>query len=184
MSDESKEPTAAEVALVQPPAKGKLVPVLVGVNTLMMAGVIAIVLTKSGHSEARPAAAKEEAAEAASSEEHGGGEGSEHAKGAVGPPLTVKLDDFVVRLRNPEADRFARVSFEIEVAGEPAKACLTAAMARVRDGFIGELSDRTVEEMRGTDGLGTMKTALTRKLGELVPNCKVTALYVTDFIVQ
>jgi len=29
-----------------------------------------------------------------------------------------------------------------------------------------------------------MKVALTKKLVELVPTCKVNALYVTDFIVQ
>lgn len=192
MSDKaeaSKEPTAAEVALVQPPARGKLLPVLVGVNTLMMVGVLAVVMMRSGHSEAQPAAKKHaeggESAEAGEAEDSAPAEEAEEKgvkKGLGGP--TVKLDDFVVRLRNPEADRFARVSFEVEVASERDKERLTASMARVRDGFIGELTDHTVEELRGTEGLTTIKTTLTHKLKELVPNCRVRGLYVTDFIVQ
>ncbi|MBL8956253.1 MAG: flagellar basal body-associated FliL family protein [Myxococcaceae bacterium] len=176
-------------ALVAPPAKSKIVPILVGVNTLMMAGVLAVVLMKSGHSEAQPAPKKAAAAEAgeghdAEAEEPAEEEGHDEKgkKPLAGP--TVKLDDFVVRLRNPEADRFARVSFEVEVGTERDKERLMASMARVRDGFIGELTDRTVEELRGTDGLTTIKTNLTHKLKELVPGCRVRGLYVTDFIVQ
>lgn len=190
-ADATKEPNPAELALVQPPAKGKLLPILVIFNTLMMAGVIAIVLLKSGHSEAKapaPAAKHGEEAEAEAggheeaAEPEEGGEKPEGGKKLGGP--TVKLDDFVVRLRNPEADRFARVSFEVEVGGEKDKERLMASMARIRDGFIGELTDRTVEELRGTEGLTTIKTSLTKKLKELVPNCRIRGLYVTDFIVQ
>lgn len=185
------------MALVQPPAKGKLLPVLVGVNTLMMAGVLALVVLKMGHGEAAPAPAKHAAAkgekaeggeaaaeaEEPAEEEHGGGEGKEGEAKKFGGP-TVKLDDFVVRLRNPEADRFARVSFEVEVGSDKDKERLMGAMARVRDGFIGELTDHTVEELRGTDGLNTMKATLTKKLKELVPQARIRGLYVTDFIVQ
>jgi flagellar FliL protein len=183
---DSKEPTAAEMALVQPPAKGKLIPIIVGLNTLMMIGMGAMVMLKSGHAEAeKPAVAakhgeaneEEAATEEPEEEEHKGAK-----KGGAGP--TVKLDDFVVRLRNPEADRFARVSFEVEVASEKDKERLMGSMARVRDGFIGELTDHTVEELRGTDGLKTIKSSLTQKLKELVPNCRIRGLYVTDFIVQ
>jgi len=190
MSDKaeaSREPTAAEVALVQPPAKSKVLPILVGVNTLMMAGVLAVVMMRSGHSEAQPAKKHAEAGETAEAEDASAAaeepeEKGEAKKALAGP--TVKLDDFVVRLRNPEADRFARVSFEVEVASDRDKERLMASMARVRDGFIGELTDRTVEELRGTEGLTTIKTTLTHKLKELVPNCRVRGLYVTDFIVQ
>ncbi len=185
---DAKEPSAAELALVQPPAKSKLLPILVGVNTLMMAGVLAVVLLKMGHSEAQAAPKKHaEAGEAAEAEEAPAPEEHEEKAEGEGKKFggpTVKLDDFVVRLRNPEADRFARVSFEVEVGSEKDKERLMGSMARVRDGFIGELTDRTVEELRGTEGLNTIKTTLTHKLKELVPACHVRGLYVTDFIVQ
>jgi flagellar protein FliL len=187
MSDiaaESKEPTPAEMALMQPPAKGKLLPVLVTVNTLMMIGVVAVVMMKTGHHEGAPAAKKADAAEGEEAESAAEEDEPKGGPKKIGPGPTVKLDDFVVRLRNPEADRFARVSFEIEVAGEKDKERLVASMARVRDGFIGELTDHTVEELRGTEGLSIIKTQLTHKLKELVPSCRVRGLYVTDFIVQ
>ncbi len=154
---ESKDPSAAELALVQPPAKSKLVPILVAVNTAVMLGVVAFVLIKGAHpAEAAPTAKKkapaaegEEPAEEEAEAEGGGEHGA--AKKFGGP--TVKLEDFVVRLRNPEADRFARVSFEVEVASDRDKERLVGSMARVRDAFIGELTERTVEELRGTEGL-------------------------------
>lgn len=194
-ADKSKEPSAAELALVQPPAKGKLIPIMVGLNTLLVLGVGAMMFLRHPAAPApAPAAKKAEAAEGhgeAAAEEHGGGEEEaapaedEHGgKKPAGPGPTVKLDDFVVRLRNPETDRFARVSFEVQVASDRDKEILTGSMARIRDTFIGELTERTVEELRGTEGLNAMKAALTKRLKELVPNCRIRGLYVTDFIVQ
>jgi len=190
MSDapaDPKEPTPAEVALVQPPAKSKLIPILLAVNMAGMVGVGAFTVMKSNAQAAPPAAKKHAPAEgaeeeaAAEDEAEAGGEGHEGAKKGGS---TVKLEDFTVRLRNPEADRFARVSFEVEVGSDKDRERLVAAMARVRDAFIGELTERTAEELRGNEGLSNMKATLFKKLKELVPNAHVRGLYITDFIVQ
>jgi len=184
-NEASKDSTAAEVALTQPPAKGKLLPILVGVNTLMMAGVVAFVLLKTGHSEAQAAPKKSadaEAAEGAPPEEHEEVDEKGAPKKLAGP--TVKLDDFVVRLRNPEADRFARVSFEVEVASEKDKERLMSSMARVRDGFIAYLSDRTLEELRGSEAITRTKTVLSERLAQMATGVKIKALYVTDLVIQ
>lgn len=182
MSDLKPDDATTDTPAAAAAPKSRMVPLLVGVNTLMMAGMLAVVLLKGAAPAAAPAKHADESAEA--SEKSAEGEGGEHEgkKPAVGP--TVKLDDFVVRLRNPDTDRFARVSFEIEVASDKDKERLLASMARVRDGFIGELTDRTVEELRGTEGLTTIKGTLTTKLKDLVPTVHVRGLYVTDFIVQ
>jgi flagellar FliL protein len=189
-ASESKEPSAADLALVQPPAKSKLVPIIVAVNTAVMLGVVAFVLIKGSHpAEAAPTSKKKapvaegEEADAAEEEPEAEGGGEHGSSKKFGGP-TVKLEDFVVRLRNPEADRFARVSFEVEVGNDRDKERLVASMARVRDAFIGELTERTVEELRGTEGLTSVKIALSKKLKDLVPACHVRGLYITDFIVQ
>jgi flagellar FliL protein len=189
MSDaptDPKEPTPAEVALVQPPAKSKLIPILLAVNMAGMVGVGAFAVTKSNAQAAAPAAKKHapaEGEEEAPAEEEAESGGGEH-EGAKKGTATVKLEDFTVRLRNPEADRFARVSFEVEVGSDKDRERLVAAMARVRDAFIGELTERTAEELRGNEGLSNMKATLFKKLKELVPQAHVRGLYITDFIVQ
>jgi flagellar FliL protein len=96
----------------------------------------------------------------------------------------VKLADFVIHLRNPEVDRYARMSFDVEVMNDSDKERLNANVPRVRDAFISYLSDRTLEELRGSEGLGRAKDALQQRLRELVPEARVRALYISDFVVQ
>jgi flagellar FliL protein len=96
----------------------------------------------------------------------------------------VKLPDFVIHLRDSDADRYARISFEAEVGGEKDKTDLTARLAVVRDVFIAYLSDRTLEELRGSEGLAQTKAALLKKLASAAPGVRVVGLYVTDLVMQ
>jgi flagellar FliL protein len=155
----------------------KLVPVLLGVNSLLVAAVLALFLLRGGggHAEAqRPEEAKRGEA----------GEAGKDGGGPAAPGPTAKLADFVVHLRNPDADRYARLSFEIEVASEEDKAKLAAFMPRVRDGFIAYLSDRTFEELRGSEAIERTKNALGEKLAAMAPGVAVRGVYVTDLVIQ
>ncbi len=237
MSD-AKEAKKDEAATVEPEADGKpgaakgggaskLLPALVGVNSLLLVGVLGFLVFQTLKKPAAPApdAHDEPAAHAeAGAEEHGekkDAEGSHEKKeekkpekkaekkedkkaekkdakeehgaadkaaghgepGSVSGPL-VKISDFVVHLRNPEMDRYARMSFDVEVIGESDKDRLNENLPKVRDAFISYLSDRTVEDLRGSEGLGRTKDALQTRLRELVPEARVRALYISDFVVQ
>ena len=154
----------------------KLVPILLVVNLLLVGAVLAVFLTRGGGGGG-------EKHEGAKSAEGKPGEGEKGEKGnAPGP--TQKLADFVVHLRDPEADRYARVSFEVEVGTEEDKAKLTGYMPRIRDAFIAYLSDRTLEELRGSESIARTKTALSERLGQLAPGVKVQGLYITDLVIQ
>jgi len=159
---------------------GKLVPILLAVNTLLLAAVLATLFLKPG--------GKHEGAEkVAAAREHGAAEGKHEAskagaKGAPGP--TLRLPDFVIHLRDPENERYARVSFEMEVEDEKAKEAVTLRMPQIRDAFLTYLSDRTAEELRGGDAIARVKGVLTQKLSEIAPGSPVRNLYVTDLIVQ
>ena len=171
----------------------KLLPALLGVNTLLIAGVIAVLFLRSpGAAVTKPWAPSESAAPKAEGE-HGAeaapahGEKTEH--GEKVPPVaansqTLRLPDFVVHLRNPEADRYARITFEVQVATEADKAKVEARVPQVRDSFLSYLSDRTLEELRGSEGLASTKQALLEKMPGLVPGTRIEALYITDMVVQ
>jgi flagellar protein FliL len=200
-----------------PPPGGKsskLLPIFVGLNSILLVGVMAVLVM-----QLRKQAHPPEHAEDAAAEKHDEGGGEEHeaapekkdekkpekkeekaeakeekkdekkegsaAKGPTGGlgPL-VKISDFVIHLRNPEIDRYARMSFDVEVFADSDKDSLTAHMPRVRDAFISYLSDRTLEELQGAEGLGRTKDALQMKLRDLVPEARVRSLYISDFVVQ
>ncbi len=155
----------------------KIVPILLVVNMLLVGAVLAVFLTRGG------------SASAGEKSPEGGSKPSAESKGgaddkAALPGPTQKLADFVVHLRDPEADRYARVSFEVEVASEEEKAKLAAYMPRVRDAFIAYLSDRTLEELRGSESIARTQGALSERLVQLSPGVKVRGLYITDLVIQ
>ena len=171
-------------------------PALIGFNSLLLVGVIGFMgyqmmhkpeaAAPTGEHPAEAAKPGEEHAEAkpAAEGKHEGAAAPVAAGASAGPGPMVKLPDFVVHLRNPDLDRYARITFEVEVLAEPDKERLTAHLPRVRDAFISYLSDRTVEELSGSEGLTRTKDALQLRLRELVPEARFRALYISDFVVQ
>lgn len=168
MAEETKE---------APEAKGgsKIVPILLGVNMLLVVGVLALFVLKGGlGGAAAPAAGHAEATPA------GHGEAGPDA----GPGPTTKMADFVVHLRDAEVDRYARISFEVELATEADKAKFDRYTPRIRDGFISYLSDRTLEELRGSAQVQKVKLQMQEQLKELAPGVTIRALYITDLVIQ
>jgi flagellar FliL protein len=162
-----------EAVPVPAPSPSKLPTILGLANALLTAGVLAVLLTRPvGGATSAPAAEGHEAAAAAHEGEAGG----------AGP--TLKMADFVIHLRNPEAERFARLSVELELVAEPDREKLTQYVPRLRDAFVAYLSDRTSEELSGSEALGRTKAALLKQCEELVPGKHIKALYFTDFVVQ
>jgi flagellar FliL protein len=178
MAEETKEAPAENPA---PKGGSKLVLILLGVNMLLVVGVLTLFLLKGGLG----GGSKGEAGGSAKGEAHeakgdgGHGEGGAEAAGA-----SSKMADFVIHLRDAEVDRYARVTFEVELAGEADKTRFDRYTARVRDGFISYLSDRTLEELRGSEQVRKQKLALQEQLKDLAPGVKVRALYITDLVIQ
>lgn len=209
---EAKDDKKSEGAPAATPKSSKLLPALVGLNSLLLVGVMAFLVMqmrqgahppaehaeapaehdeaeaeaeakpeKAEKTEKAPKAKEEKADEKAAEGEEGKGKSRSPVAG-LGP--LVKISDFVIHLRNPEIDRYARMSFDVEVIADSDKDSLNAHMPRVRDAFISYLSDRTLEELQGAAGLGRTKDALQTKLRDLVPEARVRNLYISDFVVQ
>jgi flagellar FliL protein len=176
MAEETKETPEPK------PAGGggsKIVPILLVVNMLLVGGVIALFFLKGGMGGGHAAEAKP----AAEAEAGGHGAAGPEKPGAL-PGPTSRMADFVVHLRDAEVDRYARLSFEVELASEEEKAKFEKYTPRIRDGFISYLSDRTIEELRGSEQVKRVKTSLQEMLIELAPGAKIRALYITDLVIQ
>jgi flagellar basal body-associated protein FliL len=138
--------------------------------------------TEGGHGEA--AAEGEHKADGAKEGEHESAkEGGEHGAAAPKSP-TVKLADFVVQLRDTDADRYAKFSFELEMRTEADVAALTPALPRIRETFIAYLSDRTLEELRGSEGLNRAKRELLERVDATLPGKRVKNVFISDFVSQ
>jgi flagellar protein FliL len=152
--------------------KPRALPVaLGGANLLVACGILALLVLRPAPGVPPGAPAAEPSAP------------SEPAAGpAVGP--TVKLADFVVHLRDPERERYARVSMELELRAESDRERFAPYVPRLRDAFLGYLSDRTAEDVAGSEALARTKAELLKRSEEIVPGKPVRALYFTDFVVQ
>src|SRR6266404_4176382 len=170
MADTDESAPAAEA-----PAKSggmnKVLPLILIINTALTVGVLIFVMKKpAGHAEVAEAKDKEH-----EKSEHGAAEekcGHGKDEGAVGP--TVRFDNFTVQLKSTDVERYAHMSLELELADEAAKAIVEKRTAPIRDAVLGYLTDRTAEELRGSDGLRDMKTALLKRLEEIVPGKRIS----------
>jgi flagellar FliL protein len=190
MPEQSETPAAAPN---EKAASGtsKIPLILSALNTVLLAGVLVVTLrgpgalakpaTAAGAASAEEAKAEETSAPEGEDKEGGKAEGAGKT-GGTGP--TVRLPDFIVHLRDPDADRYARLSFEVELKEEKAKDVLNGRLPQIRDSFLAYLSDRSVEELRGSEAMALLKEALTKRLREIAPGAPVKALYVTDLVVQ
>jgi flagellar FliL protein len=168
---------AADNKAAAEPAKGGggAVQVLIGVaNFAATAALAAFVLM--GGKQAAPVVGAEGTSD--------GGVASVTKSSDDEPGPIVKLDDFVVQLRNPEFDRYMRISFQLVATSANVVADLQRAEPRIRDAFIAYLSDRTFEEMRGSQGLARAKAELLKNAVDAAPKASIKELLITNYVVQ
>ncbi|HEX7489072.1 MAG TPA: flagellar basal body-associated FliL family protein, partial [Anaeromyxobacteraceae bacterium] len=67
---------------------------------------------------------------------------------------------------------------------EKAKEGINARLPQIRDAFLAYLSDRSAEELRGSEAMVRVKVALSAKLTEVAPAATVRGLYVTEMVIQ
>ena len=66
----------------------------------------------------------------------------------------------------------------------PLKEMVAKILPRIRETFIAYLSDQTLEDLRGSEGIRKTKEALFQKLNAIAPGSGMRAIYVTDLVIQ
>lgn len=176
------EGTETEKAPAEKPkgGGGKLLPIMLIMNTALIGGVLFFVMKK-------PSAAVAPAPDKAGAE--GGEKDGEHAealaKGGFLPPGPIlKLENFVIQLKTVDTDRYVRLAFDVEVGNEKDKEAVTAHLSHIRDLVISYFADRTLDELRGSEAMERTKATLIKRIDEIVPGHRIKNIFVTDFIVQ
>jgi flagellar FliL protein len=163
----------------------RLATTLLALNTLLLAAVLGLTLrsmsTKPVSAAAAPLTAEHrEGAEAPAAGGHEPAEGGGGADAATKTP-TVKMSEFVVQLRD---DRYARFAFDLEVRNDSDVATLTQLLPRVRESFLSYLSDRSLDEVRGSEGTERVKRELLQRIEAVYPGKHVKAVILSDFVTQ
>ena len=172
----------------------KLMPLILIVNTVLMGAVLAIVLLRKPPAPAGAASAdlhgeaekgKSEDGEKGKEGEkghEGAKEGKVEGPGAPGPIL--KLENFIIQLRGSDSDRYVRVAFDLELGSEGDRVLVQARMSQIRDSIISYFSDRSLDELRGSEGIDRIKSAVSKRLDEILVTKPVRAVFVTELVIQ
>lgn len=174
---------------VKPRGSGKLLIALMLTNTLLAGGALASTwLRPSIEAARRSGAHADDPTETHDANPDGGAEDGKAHDGkpgeAAAPPSIARIDNIVVRLRNPESDRFARMTLDIELASAADLASFQANLPKVRDAIITTISDRGAEQLAGSAGILKLKEELGPKISAAIGGRGVKTVYLSEFVVQ
>jgi flagellar FliL protein len=191
---EEEKPAATKA----PEGPSKLMPMMLIANTVLMGVVLAVVLLRkpaavstvatpapqSATHSAPPAAegGKDEKAEHGEGAGHGESAAAADPNGAPGPIL--KLENFIIQLRGTDTDRYVRVAFDLELGTEGDRALVQARMPHIRDAIISYFSDRSLDELRGSEGMDRIKVAVLKKLDDILAAHRVRSVFITELVIQ
>ena len=167
-----------------PERKSNLMPIFLIINSVVMVGILALQLMKSGGDDApdtAPVAAQEAAPPPAQT---AGGEPIDPKTGLPMRGPTIGLGEYVVHLRNPDMDRYARFEFQAQLGRDSDIEYVKIMQPEIRDRFIAYLNDRSLEELTGSAGLEKVKTDLFERLDTIIPGRRVKAIFLTEFVIQ
>ena len=202
MAENPKEEEQQSAPVKTPEGPSKLVPMILIANTVLMGAVLAVVLLRKPSTAVAVAAPTHAVSGTGtggngSSEESPGhgegagkGEGAGHGEGAApvdptsAPGPILKLENFIIQLRGTDTDRYVRVAFDLELMGEADRAQVQARMPHIRDAIISYFSDRSLDELRGSEGMDRIKQAVAKKLDEILAAHRVKSVFITELVIQ
>lgn len=209
MAENTKEDE--QPAAKAPEGPSKMIPMILIANTVLMGAVLAVVLLRKpesaaavvaptaksdkGHAASGEGAAGKEGGKEGGKEEgkeegHGKGEAAGHGEGAASadpsgaPGPILKLENFIIQLRGTDTDRYVRVAFDLELTAEADRGAIQARMPHIRDAIISYFSDRSLDELRGSEGMDRIKQAVAKKLDDILAAHRVRSVFITELVIQ
>jgi flagellar FliL protein len=169
MADE-KDRDQEEAEAKAPSGKGgklKLILILAGVVVLLGGGGVGAYLFLSG-------GGKQDAEASA-----------EHAPAALAAPaLDLELSPFLVNLADPGGGHYLKTTLTLELQNEAASNWINGHLPKVRDRVLLLLSSKETAELLSSDGKFRLRDDVLKAVNEMMGQDKVTAVYLTEFVVQ
>ena len=106
----------------------------------------------------------------------------EEEKKEMGP--VQPLDTFIVNLASEKGERYLKVTMDVELTNEDARAEVEKRSPQLRDSIIILLSSKTFQEIMGADGKGSLKREILARVNSFLSAGKAKRVYFTEFVVQ
>ncbi len=121
--------------------------------------------------------------------EHGGGareeeSASAHGDEAAGRGPLMPLEPMVTNLAEPDSDRYLKVTMQIRITSEAARAEVEASLIPVRNQILLYLSSLNLADTSGADNKREIQKRVKRIANETMPSSRVTQVYFTEFVIQ
>jgi flagellar protein FliL len=109
--------------------------------------------------------------------------GEEEKKGEEVGPVTP-LEPFIVNLNEPDASRYLKASFELEVANVEVIPQLEKMKRPVRDEVLRYLSSLSVADTQGEAGKAKIQKEVVARIDRQLGGGRIRRLFFVDFMVQ
>ena len=106
----------------------------------------------------------------------------EQAVAGVGPLYALKT--MIVNLADTEANRYLRVTMNLELSGDPVMAEMEKRLPQVQDSIIKILTTRTFEDINTVKGKTALRDEIISKVNSYFTTGSIVNIYFTEFIVQ
>jgi flagellar FliL protein len=182
MSDEVKKNEDVDVLDGERPVErsgGKLVPILIAANMLMVVGlgVIFFLVGRSGAAGGAGGGGDAHAAQDASG--HGDEKTGEHK-----PQPSLPFEPFIVNLNEPGGTRYLKATMELQFEEDGAVSEVKSRTSEIRDLVISYLSGLTLVDTQGAAGKKAIRDEIVRRLNDQLQTGRIRNVFFTDFIIQ
>lgn len=182
MSDEPEEEEAKPESGPPPPPKAKtpFIVLLLLIINIGGTGYLAFqnlsIADAAGH--AASAAAEEFEKHLAKLKEHAAAEKA----GEVGP--VTPLEPFIVNLNEPDATRYLKATFELEVSESDVVGQLDKLKRPIRDDVLRYLSSLSVADTQGEAGKAKIQQEVVARIDRQLGGGRVKRMFIVEFVVQ
>lgn len=121
--------------------------------------------------------------EQSAGEEHGEKDGK-GKEGKAGETQLVTLPPFLVNLADPLGRRYLKLTMDVEVKDEAAKAEVAKNEAKIKDALLLLLSSKTFQDLSTLDAKIQLKQDIAQRLNLILGNGKVIQIYFTEMVIQ
>lgn len=108
----------------------------------------------------------------------------EQAEAKKAPAALWPMDPFIVNLADNQGDRYLKAVLELEVSDPACLAELNAIKPKLRDNILDLLTAKTYKDLMDIAGKQRLRDEIGMRLNAFLGGCKVTKVYITEFVIQ
>ena len=94
------------------------------------------------------------------------------------------MEPFIVNLADNQGDRYLKIVLELEVSDPNCLAELNQIKPKLRDNILDLLTAKTYKDLMDIAGKQRLRDEIGMRLNSFLGSCRVTKVYITEFVIQ